>query len=211
MCQNLSQVPIYSTNVGTVQRWVLTSHTMAQCQLFMEEDMMDDYEQSLNDLLPSRMKFDQACVEKVCETLCSWGNVFEQRDNLINISSGVTASDDFHWMLLDAVNIGYVNMMTFWNERFNSADKSFYSPITRNKLQTFKDMAVKKLVKSNEKFATIAAERNLFGRLLILAKSRECLPLEYVLAHSLSPIPWSIGLPDGALVKTCKHKLLGKS
>ena len=155
------------------------------------------------------MKFDQACVEKIDQTLRSWGNVFESRENFINISSGVEASDDVRWMLLDAENIGYVNMMTFWNERFKSTENSFYSAISRNKLQTFKDMVVKKLVKSKDKLATIAAERSLFGRLLILAKSRESLSLEYVLAHSLSPIPWSIGLPDGGLVKTCKHKLLG--
>ena len=84
-------------------------------------------------------------------------------------------------------------MKEFWKERFESTKISFFSPIKQNKLKTFKNMVVKSIVKSKEKSTIIAAERSLFGRLLILAKSRNNLSLERVLEFSLSPIPWSIG------------------
>ena len=60
-----------------------------------------------------------------------------------------------------------------------SFEKSFYSPLKKNNLPTFKDMAAKVVVNPKEKSATIAAERSLFGRHLILAKSREFF-LEFV-------------------------------
>ena len=72
-------------------------------------------------------------------------------------------------------------------------------------------MAVKIVFNSKEKSTIIAAERSLFGRLLILAKFGQSLSLEFVLGFSLSPIPWSLGLPDGGMVNTCKSRLLGVS
>lgn len=65
------------------------------------------------------------------------------------------------------------------------------------------------MINSKEKSTPVAAERIFFGRLLILAMSQESLSLEFVLGFSLSPIPWSLGLPDGGMVKTCESRLLG--
>ena len=82
----------------------------------------------------------------------------------------------------------------------------------KNNLSKFKHMAVKLVINPKEKSATITAEKNLFGRFLILSKSYESLSLKFVLGFSLSPIPWSLGLPDGGgMVKTCKSRLLGVS
>ena len=74
--------------------------------------------------------------------------------------------------MLQAEKTGDAKMKEFWKERFQSTKISFFSPIKQNKLKTFKNMVVKSIVKSKEKSTIIAAERNLFGRLLILAKSR---------------------------------------
>ena len=63
-------------------------------------------------------------------------------------------------------------------------------------------MAVKVVIDSKGKSATIAAERSLFGRLLILTKFLESLSLELILGFSLNPKHWSLGLPDGPLFKT---------
>ena len=48
----------------------------------------------------------------------------------------------------------------------------------------------------------------MFGKLLIIAQQREEVSMKEVLSYSLSPIPWSLALPDGGLVKTVKAKLL---
>ncbi|XP_065666997.1 uncharacterized protein LOC136087612 [Hydra vulgaris] len=51
----------------------------------------------------------------------------------------------------------------------------------------------------------------MFGRLLVIARSREGLTLKQILCCSLSPIQWALGLPDGSFVKTNKMNLLRKT
>ena len=65
-------------------------------------------------------------------------------------------------------------------------------------------MAVKVVINSNRKYANIAAEKSLLGRLLILA----IVSLAFVSGLALIPIPWSLGLPDGVMVKTWSNKCL---
>ena len=48
----------------------------------------------------------------------------------------------------------------------------------------------------------------MFGKLLIIAQQRQEVSMKEVLSYSLSPIPWSLALPDGVLLKTVKSKLL---
>ena len=64
----------------------------------------------------------------------------------------------------------------------------FYSTLKKNKLATFKNMTVKKVVNSKKKTTIIATERSIFGRISILVKSRQSLSLKYVLKFWLSPI-----------------------
>lgn len=203
---------IQHNSSAPVKRWVLTSHTISQCQLHLEEEFLNNAKPSRpKDLGPSRMKFDQTCIDKAIETINTWGNPFKNRDSLVHLCSGVQATYDVSNDLINAESIGSKVIQHFLDNRFKSNKKSLYAPITKNKLNTFKDMAVKVIVKSKENSATIAAEQSLFGRLLILAKSRESFSLDEVLKFSLSPIPWSLGQPDAGLVKTNKSKLISNN
>jgi len=173
------------------------------------------------DIGNSRITFDEECVKRILDVLSSFGSPFNHRESLVNLCSGIEASSDVANDLLTAYAIGESAAQRFTEERkadrievieeHQEKEKSFYAPIKRLKLKTFKDMKVKKIITSKEKAVTIAAERSLFGRLLILAKSRTGVSLDVILQYSLSPIPWSIGLADGGLVKTVKSKLLGKT
>ena len=82
-------------------------------------------------------------------------------------------------------------MQKFIQDRIHFSKVSFYDPIKRFSLKTFKAMHVKKVVTLKEKSITLAAERSMFGRLLVIAESRrEGLSLKDVLKYSLSPIPY---------------------
>ena len=52
------------------------------------------------------------------------------------------------------------------------------------------------------KSSTIAAEKSMFGKLLIIAQQKGEISMRKVLKYSLGPLPWSFALPDGGLVKT---------
>ncbi len=59
-----------------------------------------------------------------------------------------------------------------------------------------------------ENITTMNAERGLFAKLLIIAEKRKTVTMKKLLRYSLGPVPWSLALPDGGLVKTVKSKLL---
>ena len=52
----------------------------------------------------------------------------------------------------------------------------------------------------------LRTDRNLFARLFVIGESRQ-MDLRQLLIHELGPLPWSLALFDGALVKTNKAAL----
>ena len=78
----------------------------------------------------------------------------------------------------------------------------------KQSLKTFSHAHLKaKVHSSKNKTIEIAAQRNLFGQLLILAREHD-ISLEKALAYPMSPVPWSLATPDGLPVKTNKAKLM---
>ena len=162
------------------------------------------------DLGKSRQAFNNCTVEKAYEVLNCWGSPFQQRDSLVNVSSGYKASELVESDLLKAFEKGESAMKSFIEDRIESSKVSFHSPIKKLNLKTFAYMTTRTTIKVNNKLVTLAAERSMFGRLLVIAKCESGISLRQVLQYSLSPIPWSLGLPDGTMVKTMKSKLLSK-
>ncbi|XP_057314196.1 uncharacterized protein LOC130655456 [Hydractinia symbiolongicarpus] len=201
----------YSTSPGTIQRWVFTSHTIAKCISILEDMLTIKQKMSHpKELGKSRMEFDEASVQRCYDTLVSWGSPFNSRDSLVQICSGVEATTVVEKNLLEAHSVGKKEMEEFVEKRIKSNEISFYDRIKKNRLKTFKDVAVKKVCKVKEKNITIAAERSVFAKLLIIAQNRNNISMKEVLSYPLSPIPWALALPDGGLVKTVKSKLLAK-
>lgn len=187
---------------------MITSHTLAQSRLVLEDNLFISPTSSCTkDLSASRIQFDEECVTRILDILNALGNPFEFRDSLVNLCSGIEATPDVTNDLLNALEFGETASDTFAKERAKT--KSFYAPIRKLNLKTFKHMIIKKTLDLKGTTYSIAAERNLFGRLLVLAKTRASITMEQLFTFSLSPIPWTFGLADGGLVKTCKSKLLG--
>ena len=76
---------------------------------------------------------------------------------------------------------------------------------TNHKWQILRQQITLKCI--NEKIISIDADRNLFGRLLIVANSTE-VNLRDVLAYALSPVPLSLVHCDESLRKTTKSVLM---
>eukprot|EP00794_Sanderia_malayensis_P014792 gene14792-16327_t len=199
----------YSTTSGTVQRWVLTSHCAAKALGKLESMVyINDSPSTTKDLGASRVAFDEAAVCRVYDIFSTWGNPFEFNESLFNIASGLVASPDVSRDLLNAGSCGEAALQRFFKERVNSGEKPFYDAIPRCNLKSFAALKVKKLCKLKEKSITINAERGIFANLLVIREKRETTSMRDLLSFSLGPIPWSLALPDGGLVKTVKSKLL---
>lgn len=78
------------------------------------------------------------------------------------------------------------------------------------KLKTFTSSVVTTSVtSSSKKMKELAAERNVFGQLILLS-IQDKLCMEKVMSYPLGPVPWSLATADDAPVKTDKAKLLHK-
>ena len=94
------------------------------------------------DLDMTRRKKDESDVLKVMELLKSLGDPFDvNMAELINISSGVVASDDVRDDLLNVKEVGDQNATNFMENRLICEEPDIFSPIKQNKSKTFKSMS----------------------------------------------------------------------
>ena len=115
-----------------------------------------------------RIKFDDDWVQKCYDVLNSWTPVFEDHQDIESLSSRVHATEEVQKDLLRAKAVGLEKSCTFISERIRSNNIPFYEPIKKNNLKTFSSMNAKKKVKIGEKHLLIKADREFFGRMLIL-------------------------------------------
>ena len=100
------------------------------------------------------------------------------------------------------------SMEAFISTRINTNEVSFWDPLSKLKINTFSSAAKKMEVKAtNNKVITLNTDRELFGRLLVVAKQRD-IDLREVLNYELSAVPVAIAHGDGSLRKTAKSSLM---
>ena len=203
-----------SQNPNALDRWFLTCHERAAITTAFKEIccLNDCNENSVHkDGSSTRIRRDESDVGKIVNCFDSglMANPFsEDADQLLNIASGVVLPVDVASRLVESTTTGLAEMNKFIQKRLNSNETSFWEPISNLKIKTF-DCAVKKVdVKTkDEKVFTIGGDRDLFGRLLLVAKVRN-VDIKEVLSYELASVPISLAHPDGSLRKTAKHVLL---
>ena len=137
-------------SIGSVQRWVLSSHITATLSTDFKLSLDLDTPCSVpKDLGKNRKSFDESCVSLCHETIRTWNNPFQQSKSIVSLSSGVAANSDVEHDLLNAEKVGEAQLEEFVSSRIESNNVSFYERIKKNKLMTF-DSAVKKCVVKGE-------------------------------------------------------------
>ena len=111
-------------------------------------------------------------------------------ENLCNISTGVIASPQVEKDLLFAKEIGENAYQQFKKEQIESQEVDFHSKLSKKNLKTFTNPCTKR-IQSKGREIIIKADRNMFARMIVIAKGRE-LSMKDVLCHPLGPIPWAL-------------------
>ena len=106
-------------------------------------------------------------------------------DLLLNIATGVVLPSDVAVNLLSSTNAGWKQMTIFIEKRIGTNETSFWEPIPRLKVRTFNSTNKNICMRSKEKLVTVNADRDLFGRLLIVSYVRHTNFLQF-------PSPWLI-------------------
>ena len=84
----------------------------------------------------------------------------------------------------------------------------FLGTLKKLKIDTFKVIMQKISLKGTRgKVVTLNADRDLFGRLLVVAKTRD-INLKEILSYKLSCVAVSLVYPDGTMQKTAKSALM---
>ena len=73
-------------------------------------------------------------------------------------------------------------------------------------LKTFSTLSKKKKSKISGKTVILKTDRTLFGRMIVIAQSRN-LQMQEVFTHALGPLPWALATPEGDPRKTAKAAL----
>ena len=200
-----------SFNRGAVQQWVLTAHDRAKTLQTCREiaGLYDADGKHHKDSSAPRMKKDEDDVHKVLDIIASWVNPFNPRDMtepLLNIASGVAATDGITDDLLTAKQKGTDAFITFVQKRLQTSEVDLFAPLPKSSLRTFGNQVKSVRIKSAAT-DVIKADRGLFARMIVIAQHRQ-MNMQDVLKYPLGPLPWSLATPDGTPAKTTKATLL---
>ena len=200
-----------SQSPSALERWFLTIHERASITSALKAmfGLQDGEQASQKEAAPRRVRRDEEDVKKMISCFSSglMTNSFNlDSDALLNIATGVVLPEDVAQTLVHSTEKGRQQMKTFVEQRINSNAVGFWEPIPNMKIKTFSSANKKIHVKSSDKLVTVNADRDLFGRLLIVSNTRQ-ISLKDVLSFELSPVPYSLANADGSLRKGTKSVL----
>lgn len=203
-----------SLNADALQRWFLTSHERAAITTAVKQMCgIGDLDRggTHKEAAPKRVEPDENDVRKIVSCFVSGlmkDPFTEESDSLSNIAAGVVLPTDVAKQLLTSTEKGQEQMKGFIEQRLNSNDVSFWNAIPSLKIKTFSSTTKKTTIKgTTEKLVAITEDRDLFGRLLIIANARQ-VNLREILCFELSAVPYPLVHTDGTLRKTTKSDLL---
>ena len=110
--------------------------------------------------------------------------------------------------LINASEFGATSMHKFINARLDTNKVCFWDTLKKLKIDIFKVTTRKISLKGTcAKVVTLNADRDLFGRLLVVAKTRD-INLKEILSYEMSCVPVSLVYPDGTMRKADKSTLM---
>lgn len=211
-----------STKENAVERWFLTSHERAAMVRAVKEmcGIGDSDEVGTHkEAKTARMVRDEDDVQKLLGIferglLSDPFNIPQETSEeelplpLCNLATGVVLPNTDADKLINAKESGKESMISFVSSRMKTTEINFWDPITTLKIKSFRSLSKNVAIKNlKEKSFTINADRELFGRLLVAAKSRN-INLKEVLSYELCSVPIALAHPDGSLRKTTKSTLM---
>ena len=196
-------------------RWYLTRQIVGEYASTIKT--RGDLQGGLNDMNKSTQSSNQrdddhanVLIEHVLTKMANPFDLSEANSNiLLNISTGLHASDEVKESLLTAVTKGKQKMENFVESCLEIGGQgNFYAPISKTDLKTFDTMSTKVNPMSQNKNKKLKMDPELiFRRALCLTKFREDADLEIILNHPIGSVPVALFHEQGSQRKTVKSEL----
>ena len=212
----------FTIKQGAVDRWFLTAHekssiTAATKIICGLEEQGGEY--GYKELAGPRKRRDENDIRAIIKALDELMlDPFELKETindeamvspLINVATGLVPGNLIAESLLSSFEKGKQCMKDFIEKRIQAKDVGFHEPLPQLKLKTFTALRRKSQAVKDNKMKSFSADRELFGRLMVIAKSRD-LDLHLLFKHELSSVPISLAHPDGSMRKAVKSRLLNE-
>ena len=195
---------------AALRGWFLTSHERAAITSSLKKmyAVVTEYRvgASHKESLKNRVLRDERDVQKLmnCFTSNAMTDPFsyEAGGEPFNFATGLLLPTNVADSLLSSTEKGREQIDTFVKQRLETSEVIFWNPVPNLKVKSFiSTMAKKTNVKANDRVITVNADRDLFGRLLIAANTRE-FNLKEQLSYELSEVPFALSAhQDGSIRK----------
>ena len=188
---------------------MFSSHVIAEWSHdFKRSIRIDESESKPKDAGTKRMISDEKMVTSCYEVIDHWQNPFISQDKLIALSSGTVAGNDIVDEITNAGAIGKTSLKQFIDDRIINGTTEFHENIEKKQLKTFDSIGKKKVYKVKDELIPAKADRDTFGRMLVIQRIRE-INLQNVLEYELSSQSLSLSKPNGETQKSDKSRLFG--
>ena len=160
------------------------------------------------DLNPAEISKSEININACLSAFGGFMNPFTIEDHaaLYSISSGAKVPEAIEKDVLQAEKHGKSQKEKFIEERLKENDK-FFEPIKKLNLKTMASNTKSVKIKSSQnKVIELKHQGNIAFQLLVMSQNTS-LALNEVMSYQLTPIPYSLGTPDGFLNKN--NKALG--
>ena len=98
------------------------------------------------------------------------------------------------------------SLKKFIDDRIINGTTEFHEKIEKKQLKTFDSIGKKKVYKVKDELIPVKADRDTFGRMLVIQRIRG-IDLQDVLEYELSSQPLSLSKPNGEMQKSDKSRL----
>lgn len=214
-------------NYGAYQRWIRTTSkrskfyqaTMDMCGMNNNTDS-STYSKHREQVL-SEIKQGEGAVQKVLDALQGFLNPFEVTDknHLYVLSSGAPMPADIETDVLTAEEAGRMQKKRFIRERLQTVDrneaagnekKDFFDRLLILKQKTMENTNKNvKLTSAQGQIIQYKEQGNIAFQILVKSQLiRQPISIEELLTFCITPVPHSLGTPDGYMAKTNKAKIM---
>jgi hypothetical protein len=201
-----------SNNANARQRFFLAAPELSRlsrefkCQFDLQEDKVRDH----HGIGASAVKHEHTTIDKIKAAILTHGNPFAAEGDMIyNIISLAYVPQESVPQILDVDERGQTLYEEYVKERING-EVSLWAPVKREKNKMYTSGNKKTTVRIRDKAVDLKETKDLYARLMILAKSSRDIDLKYSIGNfEFTLTPRALFAPCGSVLQcTDKSKLI---
>ena len=190
--------------------WMVSGHEQARLLAEFETPNHADHQvdTKYHEEGLSRQNSFKTDVNKLCTTIASMGNPFEDTsDELMALDSHNCSSKEVVTRLRSMEATGNIRYAAFVKDVLVDRTVTIHEPIKKNSFHIFKDAVPKCKSRAKQQIEEIQSDCNLFSQLFVASQVRDG-NLDDFFRHENHPWPPSLSLHGKLRLPNCKSKLL---